>query len=58
MEKTAQKMSAVQALKNLRDDIKEMETHSVSGNLVLVPKADVLEIVQTWIEYALNPNEA
>lgn len=44
-------------LRDIRTDISQMETHSVDGTLVLVPKADVLEIVQDWLEYVLNPDE-
>lgn len=49
-------LSAVAALEYVRTDIKEMETHSADGHMVLVQKADVLEIVQDWIEYCLNPD--
>lgn len=41
----------------LRKDIEEMETHSVDGVLVLVPKADILDLIQHWTEYCLNPND-
>ncbi len=50
-------LTPVEAMRLLRDDIKGMETHSADGPLILVPKAEVLEMVQDWIEYLLNPNE-
>ena len=50
-------LTAVEVLRMLRTDVKEMETHSVDGILVLIPKADVLEMIQDWVEYLLNPEE-
>lgn len=57
MTKPKMPLSALTALEHVRHDIREMETHSVDGVYVLVPKADVLEIVQDWIEYCLNPEQ-
>lgn len=57
MAKKKEKLDAITALRNLREDIKTMDTHSIDGPLVLVPKADVLDLVNNWIEYCLNPND-
>jgi hypothetical protein len=56
--KSGTPLSTVAALEYVRTEIKEMETHSADGHMVLVQKADVLEIeiVQDWIEYCLNPD--
>lgn len=50
-------LSTPKVLRMIRDDIREMKMHSVDGTLILVPKADVLEIIQDWLEYVLNPDE-
>lgn len=57
MRKSKTPIGALTVLRNAKKDIMEMETHSVEGNLVLVPKADVLELIQTQIEYCLNPED-
>ena len=57
MTKKKEPLDAILVLRMLREDIEEMETHSVDGVLVLVPKADVLDLVRTWTEYCLNPDD-
>ena len=50
-------LDAVTALCHIRDDIKALDWRKIDddGIQVLVSKAEVLDIVQDWIEYCLNP---
>lgn len=53
----AEKRSAVQALKYIRDDVREMEWSKLDDDnrTILVAKADVLQLIQDWIEFYLDP---
>ena len=50
----------IQLLKNLREDIREMEWDKLDDDdcSILVRKSDVLQIVNDWIEYVLEPVDA
>lgn len=52
-------MDAVTALNHLRQDIREMPWENLASDerTILVAKCDVLELVQDWIEYCLNPEQ-
>ena len=59
MTKKDHPLGALEVLEYIRKDIKEMEWEKLSddGIRVLVGKSDVLDIVQDWIEYCLNPDQ-
>ena len=57
--KMKQPLDAVAVLNMLRDDIREMKWTNLDpdGRTILIAKADVLKLVQDWIEYCLNPEQ-
>ena len=57
MTKRKEPLDAVAVLRMVRLDIEEMETHSVDGVLVLIPMADVLDLLRDWTEHCLNPDD-
>ena len=50
-------LSAITVLEYLRDDVRQMEWNYLAedGRTILVPKADVLQFIQDWMEHCLNP---
>lgn len=54
------RQAQVSVLKSLRQDIREMKWEHLEpdGQTILVAKTDVLEIVNDWIEYCLDPEHA
>lgn len=50
-------LDAVSVLRMVRDDLLEFETVAVDGRLVLIRKADVIDLLRDWTEYCLNPDD-
>jgi hypothetical protein len=56
--KPSKPITAVDALRNLREDIKELDWEALyeDGRTLLIAKAKALELVNDWIEYCLDPS--
>ena len=52
-------LTAVDALKHLRIDVTELEWEKLGddGRTCLISKPAVLQLIQDWIEYCLDPEK-
>lgn len=48
----------LETLRQLREDVKKMETRGADGHDVLIAKIDVLDAITEWIEFLLEDRGA